>query len=594
MRSNSLGKYISLYGLIGLLGIVLVYPIWLTVRGGLTSVDGGYTLYHVLDVFRDENLRWGLVNALLIATATTLLSIVISMPLALVGARHEFPGKALFGALVLIPLILPPFVGAIGVRHLLGRSGSLNALLSDLGLIDAPIDVLGDGGLFGVIIVEALHLYPIIYLNLLAALSNLDPALDEAGRDAGASAWTRFRRITLPLVRPGLFAGCTITFIWSLTELGTPLMFEFRQVTPVQIFDGLKQMETSAEPFALTVVMLSTAVLLYLAGRILPGVKGVAASAKASRGDVVHRLGGWAGIGAASLFALVIGLAALPHVGVILASLSVEGQWYQSVLPRAFTFGNYEEALGHPLAIGSIRNSLMLAGIAVVLDLVVGVLAARIIVRTTLRGRSLLDALCMLPLAVPGLVMAFGYVAMSLEWPFRGPVPGWLAMFMPESLVVSLGDGPLSWAADILGANPNPIPLLIVAYAVRRLPYVVRSTVAGLEQTPVDLEEAAQGLGAGRFLVLRRIVVPLVAANLVAGALLAFSFAMLEVSDSLILAQRESDYPITKAIYVLFERLGDGPGIAAAMGTWAMLLLACTLAGASLLLGKKLGAVFRA
>ena len=80
----------------------------------------------------------------------------------------------------------------------------------------------------------------------------------------------------------------------------------------------------------------------------------------------------------------------------------------------------------------------------------------------------------------------------------------------------------------------------------------------------------------------------------VAWALLAFSFSMLEVSDSLILAQREADYPITKAIYVLFERLGDGPGIAAAMGTWAMLLLACTLAGASVLLGKRLGAVFRA
>ncbi|MCP4795149.1 MAG: ABC transporter permease subunit, partial [Phycisphaeraceae bacterium] len=252
----------------------------------------------------------------------------------------------------------------------------------------------------------------------------------------------------------------------------------------------------------------------------------------------------------------------------------------------------------HPLALGSIRISLFLASIAVVLDLVVGVIAARVIVRTTLRGRGLLDALCMLPLAVPGLVMAFGYVAMTLEWPFQGTMPGWVAMILgpilPASTLASLDDGPLRWAADILGANPNPIPLLIVAYAVRRLPYVVRSTVAGLEQTPVDLEEAAQGLGAGRLTVLRRVVLPLVAANLVAGALLAFSFSMLEVSDSLILAQREADYPITKAIYVLFERLGDGPGIASAMGTWAMLLLACTLAGASLLLGKKLGAVFRA
>jgi len=594
MRPSSPGRYLLLAGLLALLGVLLLYPIWLTVRGGLLAKDGGFTLHHVLDVLSDPLLRGGLINGLIIATATTFVSVVVAMPLAMLAARHEFPGKGLFSALILVPLILPPFVGAIGVQHILGRAGAVNTMLFDAGLIDRPIDFFGASGILGVIVVEALHLYPIIYLNLLAALANLDPALDEAGRNLGAGGWTRFRRITLPLVRPGLFAGGTITFIWSFTELGTPLMFEFRQVTPVQIFDGLKQMETSAEPFALTVVMLSTAVLLYLAGRVLPGVKGVGASAKASRGDSSSRLRGFAGWGTAALFALVIGVAAAPHVGVILASLSVEGQWYQSILPRAFTIRNYEEALGHPLAIGSIRNSLGLAGVAVLLDLVIGVVAARIIVRTRLRGRAVLDALCMLPLAVPGLVMAFGYVAMTLEWPFRGPVPGWLATVMPGSMVAALDDGPLSWVANVLGENPNPMPLLVVAYAVRRLPYVVRSTVAGLEQTPVDLEEAARGLGAGRSMVLRRVVLPLVAANLVAGALLAFSFSMLEVSDSLILAQREADYPITKAIYVLFERLGDGPGIAAAMGTWAMLLLACTLAGASVLLGKRLGAVFRA
>ena len=204
----------------------------------------------------------------------------------------------------------------------------------------------------------------------------------------------------------------------------------------------------------------------------------------------------------------------------------------------------------------------------------------------------------MLPLAVPGLVLAFGYVAVTLEWPFKGSMPGWLSgvlsPILPGTWATWLDSSPLSGVADILGPAPNPIPLLVVAYAIRRLPYVVRSTVAGLEQTPVDLEDAARNLGAGKFLVLRRIVLPLIVANLVAGALLAFSFSMLEVSDSLILAQREADYPITKAIYVLFERLGDGPGIASAMGTWAMLLLTCTLAGASVLLGKRLGAVFRA
>lgn len=598
--SGTPSKYVMLWALFALLALVLVYPIWLTVKGGFTSIEpgGGFTLWHVLEVFRDPDLRAGILNALLIAVLTTFLATLISMPLAIVAAKHSFPGKGVFSALVLVPLVLPPFVGAIGVKHILGRYGSLNTFLLDMGWIDQPFDLLGHGGLAGVIIVEALHLYPIIYLNLVAALANIDPALDEAARNMGASSWRRFRLITLPLVRPGLFAGATITFIWSFTELGTPLMFEFRRVAPVQIFDGLKQMATNPEPFALTVVMLVTASVIYLGGRVLPGVRGSATTPKASRGSAATRLLGWRGWAATAMFAGVVTIAALPHLGVVLASLSVEGQWYQSIVPKAFTLDNYNQALSHPLAIGSIKTSLLLAGCAVVADLVIGVVAARIIVRTKLRGRGLLDALCMLPLAVPGLVLAFGYVAVSLEWPFRGPMPGWVAMVfdpvLPASWSAWLNASPLGGLADILGPTPNPIPLLIVAYAVRRLPYVVRSAVAGLEQTPIDLEEAARNLGAGTAMVMRKIVLPLIVANLIAGALLAFSFSMLEVSDSLILAQREADYPITKAIYVLFERLGDGPGIASAMGTWAMVLLTCTLAGASVLLGKRLGAVFRA
>jgi iron(III) transport system permease protein len=170
--------------------------------------------------------------------------------------------------------------------------------------------------------------------------------------------------------------------------------------------------------------------------------------------------------------------------------------------------------------------------------------------------------------------MAFGYVAMTLRWPF------------------AKGD-PLEGVISVIGADPNPALLLVIAYAVRRLPYVVRAAVAGLEQTSGELEEAALNLGASRVRAVRTIIVPLIMANLIAGGLLAFSFAMLEVSDSLILAQRESDYPITKAIYTLFERLGDGQYIASAMGVWAMVLLAVTLIGASILMGKKMGAIFR-
>jgi iron(III) transport system permease protein len=146
---------------------------------------------------------------------------------------------------------------------------------------------------------------------------------------------------------------------------------------------------------------------------------------------------------------------------------------------------------------------------------------------------------------------------------------------------------------DLINVEKNPALLLVIAYAMRRLPYVVRSAVAGLQQTPLDLELAARNLGAGPLLTARRIMIPLIAANLVAGALLAFAFAMLEVSDSLILAQKQAYWPITKAIYELFQRLGDGPYVASALGVWAMALLTLTILLANDLLGKRMGAIFR-
>ncbi|MCA9292116.1 MAG: iron ABC transporter permease [Phycisphaerales bacterium] len=599
MRRHGLSQILLLAGLLAVLGAVLLYPIWLTVRGGFESQQsgGGYTLYHLTSVFSDPALVEGMVNALLIATLTTLLCLVIAVPLALITARFEFPGKKLLGACVLVPLILPPFVGAIGLHHLLGRMGSLNAILLDLGLVAEPIDFIGRGGLWAIVLIEALHLYPILYLNATAALANLDPTLEEAAENLGASRWRRFVRVVLPLIRPGLFAGATIVFIWSFTELGTPLMFDYQVVTPVQIFNGIKEMSASQQPYALTAIMLFVAVMSYVLGKLVFGGRAYAMYAKASVQASTVRLGPIAGLLAMLAFLGITALAVLPHLGVILVSLADTAQWYGTVLPQGFSLAHYEGALSHELAMSSIRNSLFYASCAVVIDLVVGMLIGYLVVRTRLPGRGLLDALAMLPLAVPGLVMAFGYVAMTLEWPFEPGMPGWLRTvlgpILPSGGLAWIDGGPLHGWADVLGAEPNPVPLLIIAYAVRRLPYVVRATVAGLEQTSGELEEAAMNLGASRLTAVRRVIMPLIMANLIAGALLAFSFAMLEVSDSLILAQREADFPITKAIYVLYGRLGDGQHLASAMGVWGMALLTVTLVGASLLIGKKMGAIFR-
>lgn len=561
---------------LGVMGMLLVYPIFLTIQGAFEKVQGeglgrgfsNFTLDHFRLLFENPMFFRSLGNSALLAVATTTVATIIALPLALLAAQYKFPGKTFFNAAVLVPMILPPFVGAIGVRAILGREGAFNALFG------THFDILGSAKVWGVVGVQALSLYPIIFLNTTAALANLDPALDEAAENLGAGWWRRFFKITLPLVRPGIFAGATIVFIWAFTELGTPLMFDFYNVTSVQIFYGLKQVETSAEPYALTLVLLATAVVMYVLGKYFFGRAGHAMYAKASRAGGEIELKGIAGWAASGAFLLVFLLAILPHVGVVLTSFTVPGQWYNSVLPTAWTTNHYQEALTARDSFGAIVNSLKLSTAAMLISMVAGVVIAYLIVRTTIKGRALLDALCMLPLAVPGLVMAFGYVAMSLRWPFGK-------------------EGPLGDFVSVLAANPNPVPLLIAAYAIRRLPYIVRSTVAGLEQTSGELEEAAMNLGASRLTAVRRVIIPLIMANLIAGGMLVFSFSMLEVSDSMLLAQQKHQYPLTKAIFAFTERLGDGVYIASAMGVWGMALLTVTLFSASILLGKKLGSIFR-
>ncbi len=569
MRKGSFGQYALLASMLLLLSVTLLYPIILTVWGGFTASDGeGFTLKYVALVFRDPTMRSGLINALAVAMATTLLSTLIAFPLGMLSAKYEYRYKKLWDAAILVPLILPPFVGAVGMKAILGREGAFNVLFG------TDWDILGTNRFWGVVIALALHLYPIMYLNLTASLANLDPSLDEAAGIAGAGPFRRFFKITLPLVRPGIFAGGSIVLIWSFTELGTPLVFDYSEITSVQIFHGIKEMDASAQPYALTVVMLFFAISMYIVGKFTLGREGPSASSRAFRAAETKTLGRRGTLLAALMFGSVTALALVPHAGVVFMSFSQQESWYSTILPAAWTIDNYSAALEHPLVFGSISNSLMLALAAAGIDVVIGIAIGYLIVRTKIRGRTLLDSLAMLPLAVPGLVMAFGFVAASLRWPF--------------------GKGaPLEGVIDIVGTNPNPFPLLIIAYAVRRLPYIVRATVAGLSAVGVDLEEAASIFGATTLGRIRRVVIPLITANLMAGALLVFAFSMLEVSDSLILAQQEKHYPITKSIYILTERLGDGTVIASALGVWSMALLAAALTAVSVLLGKSFGSIFR-
>ncbi|HET6409399.1 MAG TPA: iron ABC transporter permease [Chthoniobacteraceae bacterium] len=545
-------------------GAFFVWPIAETVGGALFE-GNRFTVAFIREVFRNEIYVEGLRNAFLLAVTSTIATILIALPLSFLADRFEFPGKKLLSALVLVPMILPPFVGAIGVRQILGSYGALNSFLEKIGVIapEQAIDWLGRGQFWGIVLLNALHLYPILYLNVTAALANVDPAMEEAAENLGCTGFRKFRKITLPLIMPGLFAGGTIVFIFAFTELGVPLIFDYSRVTSVQIFYGIKEITGNPFPFALVVVMLTSTMLLYFASKLMFGRDQHAMMGKATTAGGARSIGRLPALLCMSIFAGVTALALLPHLGVV--GVSLAGEWYRSVLPNSWTLDHYNTALGHYLTVPSIMNSLKYASIATAIDLVLGITIAYIVVRTKLPGRSLLDAMAMLPLAVPGLVLAFGYISMTQEGKF--------------------------FAA--LSPSKDPTLLLVIAYSVRRLPYIVRSAAAGLQQTSVTLEEAAENLGCPPAKTLWRITFPLIAANVIAGALLAFSFAMLEVSDSLILAQQQSHFPITKAIYELFQLLGDGRFVASALGVWAMIFLALTIIFASRILGKKMGALFR-
>ena len=580
--------YLSLAFILAIFAVFLLWPIYQIVRVAFFGVAAEgqpavFTLGYFKAIFLDADLRRGLLNSAGIAIAVTFLCTLISVPLALLSVRYDFRGKGAVSALLLVPLILPPFVGAIGMRLILGRLGALTAIAQHLHFVapGTPIDWFGNARVVGVILVEALGLYPILYLNVAAALANLDPAMEQAAANLGASRWTLFRRITLPLMRPGLFAGGTIVLIWSFTELGTPLMFDYFDVTPVQIFHRLTQITGNPLPYALVVVMLLGSALLYAVGKLSLGRTHDVAVSKATTSAAPSPLGGIKSLLALLAFAFVIALALLPHVGVILLSFSGVGAWYESAIPKVFTLGHYATALTHDMTIPSIRNSVAFSAASVAIDLVLGLTIAWLIVRSTLPGRRTIDSLAMLPLAVPGVVLAFGYLALSLQ------VQSWIGQYDKSHHTDHM------WLRNLVDVTENPTALLIIAYAMRRLPYVVRSAVAGLEQAPRDLELAAQNLGASAWLSLRKITVPLIAANLVAGAMLAFAFAMLEVSDSIILAQRQQYWPITKAMYELVYRLGDGPYLACALGAWAMVLLTLTMLSANAFLGRRIGAMFR-
>ena len=536
MGPRSAGEAALVAALLALLALTIVYPLLQVFA--VAFLDGGSpTIRPLLAVLARPLVREALVNTLLAGALAVLIGSVIAVPLAVLTVRYRFPGRALIGALGVLPLVVPPFVGAVAFQQILGRDGPVNLLLRAHAGVTVPFM----DGLPGVVLVQSLHCFPFILLSTAAALAGLDRSLEEAARNLGSSGPRLYRRVLLPLARPGYAAGALLTFIRVVDDLGTPLMLDYTRLLAPQAYvrvttGGLTDVDGSVICVILVALSLGA---LWLAKatpvrgeRPAPGRGGEARSvALGARGTALAWL----------LAALLLGPALLPHAGVLL--LSVAEVWSLSPLPSGYTLGHYEEILVR--SPGFIANTLRYAGLAALADVALGAVIAWLLLRGRVSGRRWLDTIVTVPLAVPGVVIAIGFLLA-----FGGfVVPG-------------LGD-PLAstWL------------VLVVVYAVRRLPYAVRGAHEALRQLSPALEEAARGLGASRPRTLKRITLPLMARGLLAGGLLAFVGSAVDLSSTVLLVPRAERGPLSYGIY-LYMQSAVGRGAGAALGVVAILLVA--------------------
>ncbi|HEX3556001.1 MAG TPA: iron ABC transporter permease [Thermoanaerobaculia bacterium] len=533
-----------------LLAWLVGYPLLMTLVEALGG-PGKWTLGWFGEFFSRRDEWMALWRSLWISAASVVLAALVGVPLAFLFERTEFPGRRLLGAIVALPVALPPLVGVIAFLFLYGESGfASRAVQAALGLSQPPWRLVGWGA---ILLVHAYSMYVYFYLFTRAGLARLDAALLEAAASLGANRWRTLFRVTLPLLRPALAGAALLTFMTALASFSAPYLFGggFRVMTTQIVASrlngelGLAQAET---------VMLALLALLGLqamrrADRVAAvgtGVRGIAPARRQLRTPLAR--------GIAGLFGWLLAIfLLLPHAVLALVSLVPPFTWTSQFFPPVLNLGNWGSLVAQSERLRPVVNSLWMAAVATVAALGLGFAAARfaVVLRDRRRMGGLLEGLIAVPWAVPGTVFA---VALATTFSAHQP---WLGRF-------------------VLIGTPWILPL---AYLVRNLPLTGRAALAGLRQLDPALEEAAASLGAGRWRRLGRVTLPLLRPALAAGAGLAFITALGDFVVSIVLYTFDTR-PIS--IEILSSLRLQDLGMAAAYGV----LLMTASAAAFLLWGQ--------
>jgi iron(III) transport system permease protein len=483
-------------------------------------------------------------NSVYISLGSVLFSALVGIPLAFIFTRYRFPGRNLFSSLAILPFALPPLVGAISFMFLYGETGILPRGLQALFNLDKPpfaIDRVP-----AIFLVHTYTMYVYFYTFISSALGSIDTSVVESAYNLGASKWMVFRRIIIPLLTPALVGASLLVFMISMASFSAPFLFapDYR-VLSLQIF--FSKINNDMDMACTQTVMLSAISIFFLlfmqwySGRqqYVMISKGIAPYETEIQGKSRYIMG--------ALGCIIVIILLLPHFTIILMSFMRNGSWTWQVLPSEYTFENYVSLMTKPGVLEPIVNSLKMASLATLGNMSFGVLTAYVLAKRRFIGSKILDIMVMIPWALPGTVVAM-------------------------NLIVAFNKPNIFTGYQILTGTFWLLPL---AYFVRHIPLVYRSTYASLQQLDNSLEESARNLGASWLYAFRRVILPLVMPGVFAGVLLAFVTALGEFVASILL-YIPSNKPISVEIYSQLDRQANF-GTASAYSVLLIILVTAVL-----------------
>jgi len=475
---------------------------------------GNYRRFFSLESKANLQALW---TSVYISVLSVITCGIVGVAMAFLLERYEFTGRKVLSILVLVPMALPPLVGVLSFTFLYGESGIIPRGIQHIFNLDQVPFALK--GVWGVIVVHTFTMYTYFYLTASAAIKGLDPSLEEASTILGAGRWMTWRKVILPMLTPSLVAAALLVFMISMASYTAPLIFGVERTMTMQIY--LSRTNGNLDMAATQSTILSFVSISFLV--IMRWYQNRRNYQNQSKGISVHRTEvKTKTMKYISMVLSIIGviILLLPILVLVLISFTKDGTWTVQVLPPEYTFDHYKALFTDERTWRPIWNSLQMGFVATVGNIIFGVAAAYAMVRMNFKGKALLDILIMVPWALPGTVVAVNLIAA-----FSQP-----SVFSFNQVLIGT-----FW-------------ILPLAYFVRHLPLVFRSTSASLMQSDQSIEEASRSLGASWWTTFRRIVIPLSLSGIIAGTLLAFVQSIGEFVAS-ILIYSTSTMPLSVAIF---------------------------------------------